>query len=239
MAQRVLITGGSSGLGASLATLYSQQGCDVSILDVCPPSKETDIAFFSCDLKSAGNKGWPDFKQAFDIVVCNAGISLSGDFIKLSDEDEQAVMDINYTGHKRLLKHLLAKDLIRSQGHIAFVCSATQFLSFPIALGYGASKGALDGFAQALESYLIGRDISVTRIYPGPMNTPHSQYYPGAQTEGGRKPEQSAPGIVRAIHKRRRQYCPDPVSRFYAVASHFIPRMLAKKAYHFYKDRLN
>ena len=96
-----------------------------------------------------------------------AGISLSGDFVKLSDDDEQVVMDINYTGHKKLIKHLLAHDLIQSQGRIAFVCSATQFLSFPIALGYGASKGALDGFAQALESYVMGQNISVTRIYPG------------------------------------------------------------------------
>ena len=98
---------------------------------------------------------------------------------------------------------------------------------------------ALDGFAQALESYLVKDGISVTRVYPGPMNTGHSRYYPGARTTGGRLPEQSAPGIVRAIDRRRRQVCPDPVSRFYCLADKFVPRMLARKAYKFYEDRMS
>jgi len=70
------------------------------------------------------------------------------------------------------------------------------------------------------------------------MNTAHSKYYPGAATEGGRKPQESVSAIVRGIEKRKRQICPDPLSKVYSIASKFIPKALSKKTYHFYKDRL-
>lgn len=239
MAEQVLITGGAGGLGASLSAVYRRRGAVVTVLDREPPGQPDGQLFIQVDLGRVTAGHWPDMRGPYDIVICNAGISVSGDFVKIPDEAEQEVMAVNYTGHMLLTKHLLRQGLIRKGGRIAFICSATRFLSFPIALAYGASKGALDGFAQALESYLIKDGISVTRVYPGPMNTAHSRYYPGAQTSGGRRPEQSAPGIVRAIDRRRRQVCPDPVSRFYRLADKFIPRILARKSYNYYRDRLN
>lgn len=238
MAQHVLISGGANGLGLSLANCYRQRGARVTILDIEPPARIDGFMFYRLDLNAITPSAWPVFSEAFDIVICNAGISVSGDFVKIPDEAEQQVMDVNFTGHMKMIKYLLRDHMIRPGGRLAFVCSATRFLSFPIAVAYSASKGALDGFAQALESYLTAKRISVTRIYPGPMNTGHSRYYPGAQTEGGRKPEESVPAIVRAIDKRRRMVCPDPVSRFYCVASKLIPGVLARKTHAFYKDRL-
>lgn len=239
MAEKVLITGGAKGLGASLCDVYLARGAGVTVMDCEAPRTAEGAEFVAFDLRQAAEGDWPVLAGPFDIVICNAGISVSGDFRTIPDADEQDVMDVNFTGHKRLVKYLLNEELIRPRGRIAFICSATRYLSFPVALAYSASKGALDGFALALESYLIGREISVTRVYPGPMNTDHSRYYPGARTAGGRRPEQSAPGIVRAIDRRRRQFCPDPVSRFYRVASRIVPGVLARKASRFYRDRLN
>ena len=239
MAERILITGGSNGLGASLAALDRQRGAAVTVLDREAPQPAEEHEYIELDLGAVPDGTWPRMPGPFDIVICNAGISVSGDFIEIPDDAERDVMAVNFTGHMRLVKHLLRERLIAPGGRIAFICSATRFLSFPIALAYSASKGALDGFAQALESYLVKDGISVTRVYPGPMNTGHSRYYPGARTTGGRLPEQSAPGIVRAIDRRRRQVCPDPVSRFYCLAAKFVPRMLARKAYKFYEDRMS
>ncbi len=237
MAERVLITGASNGLGASLSEVYLSRGDEVTVLDRDPPAG-SEVAYVPFDLREAGRRTWPQWNGPFDTVICNAGISVSGDFKVIADEQEQEVMEVNFTGHMRLVKQLLREDMICPGGRVAFICSATRFLSFPIAVAYSASKGALDGFAMALESYLVGHGISVTRIYPGPMNTAHNRYYPGANTRGGRRPEQSAPGIVRAIDRRRREYCPDPVSRFYRLAAKLAPRALSRKAYRFYKDRL-
>ncbi len=238
MKQRVLITGGSDGLGRALGRYYRSAGDDVWVIDIQEPNASEGFEFVAMDMSAFSADALKALKDPFDIVICNAGISVSGDFVTIPDDKEDQVMDINFTGHRRLIKYLLSKQLINHKGRIAFVCSATQYLSFPIALTYSASKGAMDGFAQALESYLTAQQISVTRIYPGPMNTAHSKYYPGAATEGGRRPEQSVPSIVRGIERRKRKVCPDPISRFYRVASRIAPRQLARKTYTFYKDRL-
>lgn len=238
MSKRVLITGGADGLGLALARHYRSTDYDVCVMDIQTPDANEGFTYVPMDMAELSASILPNLGEPFDVVICNAGISVSGDFVNIPDDKEEQVMDVNFTGHRRLIKYLLKNQMVRPEGRIAFVCSATQYLSFPIALTYSASKGAMDGFAQALESYLTANKISVTRIYPGPMNTAHSKYYPGAATEGGRKPEQSVPAIVRGIERRKRKICPDPISRFYRVASRIIPKPLSRKTYSFYKDRL-
>ncbi len=46
----------------------------------------------------------------------------------------------------------------------------------PVAVGYAASKAMLDGFATALEPWLRPWGISVTRVYPGAMQTAHQRF---------------------------------------------------------------
>lgn len=239
MKKRILITGGSDGLGLHLGRYYRAENFDVLVLDIQEPASDENFEYIQVDMEHFSPEDLASNLKPFDIVICNAGISVSGNFTDIAVEAEQKVMDINYTGHAKLIKYLLKHKLIKSEGRIAFICSATQYLSFPVALTYSASKGALDGLAQALESYLVPHKISVTRIYPGPMNTAHSKYYPGASTEGGRKPEQSVPSIVKGIQRRARKVCPDPISRFYRIASKIIPRKLSRKTYQFYRDRLS
>ena len=233
--RRVLITGGAQGLGRAMAEIYLRRGDHVTILDIEKPDLNAEYQY--CDLAQF-NPTQLHFEQPFDIVICNAGISVSGDFKTIDDAQERQVFEINYFGHVRLVKHLFHANLIANEARLGFISSATQYLSFPIALAYAGSKSALDGFAHALESYSIPYKASITRVYPGPMNTAHSKYYPGAQTEGGRRPEQSAPSIVKAIDQRKRKCTPDPASRMYRILSRCIPRVLAKKTYRFYQDRM-
>ena len=235
---RVLITGGADGLGWHLAQNLVKEGLHVTVLDVNQKDSSKNLSFISCDISKVELKDVQQWEDPFDVIICNAGISVSGDFAKIDDQKDREVLDVNLFGHMKLIKFLLAKNLIKEEGRIAFICSASVFLPFPIALAYSASKSALDGFAYALESYLIKKKISITRVYPGPMNTAHSQYYPGAQTEGGRLPQQSVPAILKGIMARKRKIYPDPLSKLYKALSFIIPHRLCHIVYNNYKERI-
>jgi len=235
---RVLITGGANGLGYQLSQHYLNEGAEVVVLDVDEKVSDGKLQYIYFDLASFDQSELDHIKDGFDIVICNAGISVSGNFTEIELSQEKNVLDINFFGHFQLIKYLLRRNLIRDNARIAFIASASCYLSFPIAIAYSASKAALDGFAYSLESYLVDKNISITRVYPGPMNTAHSKYYPGAQTEGGRLPEQSVPSIVKGIQKRKRKIFPDLISKFYRITSRLIPKQLNRKTFHFYKERM-
>ncbi|MBF2053388.1 MAG: SDR family NAD(P)-dependent oxidoreductase [Candidatus Sericytochromatia bacterium] len=237
--RKVLITGGASGLGYALAQAYQTRGCQITVLDCQPPPPELKCHYLPLNLANLSPEQMPVMETCFDLVICNAGISLSGKFTELDFAAEKNVMEINCLGHMQLLKGLLQQNAIQPGGQIAFVCSATAFLPFPIALAYAASKGALDGFAQALEAYLIPQKIAISRIYPGPMQTPHTRYYPVLGSRKGRDPTQSVPAIMRGLARRRRKILPDPVSRWLWLGSFVFPGLLARKAYQTYRDFLN
>ncbi len=183
---RVLITGGADGLGRALALFYMRKGSDVTILDedACRgralARQNSRISFLHADLRSSlSEKDVGRLKYPIDLVICNAGISASGDFTDIPFEKERDVFEVNVFGHMRLLKYLLRMQQIRRGGHLAFIASATTYCPLPIAAGYAASKAAIDGLALALEAHLTEQHISVTRVYPGPMKTRHHEkYYP-------------------------------------------------------------
>ena len=83
----------------------------------------------------------------------------------------------------------------------------------------------------------MGKGISVTRIYPGPLNTDHSKYYSDTPSNEGRAPHLLVSPIVRGIQKRKRKVCPDPLSRTFRFFSYFAPRLLCKKTFRFYRHR--
>lgn len=234
----VLITGGADGLGSALALRYAEEGHCVTILDVdeargrCLAAQGEGIVFIPLNLAAFEVAGLNLLSDSFDIVICNAGISVSGDFREISFEAEKEVFEVNVLGHIKLLKLLLQSGRIRRGARLAFVLSASVYLPFPVALAYAASKASLEGFANALEPYLWGERISITRIYPGPMKTAHhAKYYARFAPGGGASPERVARNIVKAIERRRRRVFPDAPSRLCRIAYGVSDKMLAGLSY--------
>lgn len=240
--RQVLITGGANGLGACLTDYYVRNESCVTVLDLQTediPQNPGKIVFFPFDLAKFEENSLTPIDRPMDLVICNAGISISGNFTEIPHEKEKDVFAVNLFGHMQLTKYLLKNDLIKNNGRIAFIISASMFLPFPIALAYSASKSALDGFANALEAYVLGKQISITRIYPGPLNTEHYKYYSDTPTKNSRSPQRLVPSIVRGIEKRKRKVCPDPLSRTFRIFSYVAPRLLCKKTFNFYRNRLS
>ena len=141
-------------------------------------------------------------------------------------------MEINLFGHMRLIKALLQQHMIKDEGRLAFTISASVFTPFPLAVAYASSKAALDGFADALEPYLMPQKISVSRIYPGTMRTAHQQkYYSEMNPSTGANPDQVAEKTVRGIEKRKRRIYPDKMGRSFRMISRFLPWAMPKLAF--------
>ncbi len=236
MKKRVLITGGANGLGKELVKNYLTNGFQVTVLDLekMEEVESAEITYHTFDL----SKDNFDFDNTvYDVVICNAGISLSGSFTDLDFDKDVEVFQVNILGHMKLLKILLKKGLIAPGGRIVFINSATCVCPFPIALSYASSKAALSGFAQALEAYLLGKGISVTQVYPGPMKTAHSEkYYKNFEQNTGMDVKKVAKTIFYGVHKRKRHIRPDWVSKLFYLGFLFSPRLLCKISYKKYKS---
>ncbi|MEM7011672.1 MAG: SDR family NAD(P)-dependent oxidoreductase, partial [Verrucomicrobiota bacterium] len=170
----ILITGGADGLGEALAKAHRSQGDEVTILDIDVQrgkalAKEIGVRFVSCNLAAFDGDTLEIGEQAFDVIYLNAGISAFGNFAEIGWEKQTAVLEINMLGHMKLLRQLLAKDHVANGARLAFVLSAAAFTPVPVTATYSASKAGLEGFARAIEPWLMHRKISISRIYPGQM----------------------------------------------------------------------
>ena len=234
--RRILITGGASGLGRAMVADYLQRR-EVSAIHVWDidaaagralADQHETVHFQQVDLgdqdavaAAVGELLELVAGETVDTLICNAGISSCGGFPYTDWDAEMRVMQINLHGHLRLLRELLGPERrISEGGRVAFVVSASVVLPFPVAVVYAASKAGLNGFADALEPWLCHYGISVTRIYPGPMRTPHQEkYYAEMKPHSGATAEKIAGISVKAITRRRRRVWPDGPSKFFRVLS--------------------
>ena len=228
-----------SGLGKEISLRAVSDGYSVDILDISTWELwESDLPeglrYIQSDISKIDMRVITKLSDAYDIVICNAGISLSWKFIEHSAEANNRLMQINTIGHIELVRLLLENNKIKDKGSIAFIASASEMLPFPIALGYAASKWALRAFADSLRCYLVGKQISISTIYPGPMPTAHVKYY-GKEVSHDEKSQEKvrkiAKNIFRGIKKRKRNIYPDPVSkilRYFPLPGFILDRIMHK-----------
>ncbi|KAK7709759.1 hypothetical protein SLS64_006000 [Diaporthe eres] len=152
--KRVILTGGSSGIGLAAARIFANKRATVYILDINPPSTSYDgIEYLKCDIKS-----WAKLNEAFlyvgdfDIAVSNAGVSEETDyFADTFDEKtgallepEYRVLDVNLRSVFNFTKLALSNFRRRKHpGSIVITSSATAYSpeqSLPV---YSASKLAV------------------------------------------------------------------------------------------------
>jgi len=184
--QRVLVTGGSSGLGAGLAEAFAREGATVAITarreaklaDVLARCRAhtPDSRMYVADLsrpEEVGALAAAATKDlgGVDVLVNNAGIPKRQAITKLDMETVEAVMAINYLSPIRLTLALLPDMLERGSGRIINVSSVAATLSSPGEAAYVASKAAVTGFSESMAIDLWNTGVTVTVIYPGLVDT--------------------------------------------------------------------
>ncbi len=167
----VVVTGGSSGLGAAVAAAVAEQGGTPIVLDRQPPAGEH--AYVEVDLAEpraaeAVVRQVAD-EHGLDAVVTAAGTDACGDILDVDADAWDRVVMVNLLGTAAVVRAALPY-LERSQGRVVTVASTLGWRALPAATAYCASKFGVVGFTRALQAELNGR-IGVTLLLPGGMRT--------------------------------------------------------------------
>lgn len=190
-AQRVVISGASSGLGLALAHHYLEQGAIVGVFArradylqslskqypqqvYCYPLDVRDSAAVQAAAQSfIGHSGAPD------IVIANAGIS-AGTLTEYAEDIDvfQHIMDINMLGVMKTFQPFLVPMREVGHGSLVGIASVAGFRGLPGASAYSASKAALISYMESLRVELRGSGVRVVTICPGYIKTPMTAINP-------------------------------------------------------------
>jgi 2-deoxy-D-gluconate 3-dehydrogenase len=187
----VLVTGASRGLGAAIAAACGSAGAEVALHSNEHPATATAericqesgrrTALLTADLadRAAADKLVTDTITAFgriDILVNNAGIIRRRAAVQHSDDDWDAVIEVNLSNVFRLCravgKHLIERQ---SPGKIINVASLLSFQGGITVPGYAAAKGGLVQLTKALANEWAAQGINVNAIAPGYMQTDNTK----------------------------------------------------------------
>jgi NAD(P)-dependent dehydrogenase (short-subunit alcohol dehydrogenase family) len=185
--KRVLVTGGSAGIGAALAEGFAERGAIVGICgrrtdrlaDVLGrlQAHTPDSRSWAVDLADLdGIAGFAAQVEAdlgpVDLLVNNAGIPKRRWAWELTPDVVAGVMAITYLSPVALTLALL-DGLVERSGRVVFVSSVAARLSPPAEAAYAASKAAITAFAEGLHVDLAvaGRSLGVHVVNPGVIDT--------------------------------------------------------------------
>ncbi|WP_028648060.1 SDR family oxidoreductase [Nocardiopsis sp. CNT312] len=174
-ARTALVTGASSGIGATVAAALAGRGYRVYGTSRSPgsvPDPVPGVEYLALDLADQSSiEACAEAAGAVDVLVNNAGESQSGPFEELPPEALERLFRVNVLGQVRLTQLLLPG--MREHGYGRVVMVGSMLASFPLAYrsSYVASKAALKGFSDALRREVSPYGVRVTTVEPGSINT--------------------------------------------------------------------
>ncbi|WP_282610205.1 SDR family oxidoreductase [Pelagibius sp. Alg239-R121] len=213
--KRVVITGGTDGIGRHLAKKLAMRGADVLIVG---RRAETEVeplltprqSYVRADLSHADGPtqvtealtriGW----QQVNMLVHNAAVGWIGPSEQQSADSVDELLVTNLLSPVALTS-LLLPHLRWARGKIVFIGSVAAGVPCPSFAVYGATKSALTGFARSLRLELAG-EVGVQIIHPGPTRTGfHAKS--GVRSHGLARlfmdPEGVAERVLRAMQSNR------------------------------------
>ena len=177
----ILITGGATGLGKAIAERLVSRGhtvyCTSRRIENLPVS---GAHFLQMDVTSesecqAAVNEIIQRENRLDVIINNAGITLSGPTLGFSVEDFRRLLDTNVVGSFCLIKAALAQP--QKPKLVINITSLNGFLSFPNFGLYSASKFALEALGLALR-YELSPETRVVNVAPGALRAESAKKMP-------------------------------------------------------------
>jgi 3-oxoacyl-[acyl-carrier protein] reductase len=228
VADTVLVTGSSRGIGRAIALRLSRAGFGVVVHGRAPSAALDESAaaiasagaparvlhFDVADREAAANAIAADISTngAYYGVVCNAGITRDGAFPALSGEDWDQVLATNLNGFYNVIQPLIMPMIRRrAPGRIVTLSSVSGIAGNRGQVNYSAAKAGIIGATKALAIELASRQITVNCVAPGLIRTDMTATAPIEEAlkliPAGRvgEPEEVA-GIVAFLMSREADY---------------------------------
>ena len=184
--QIALITGSARGIGKEIALTFAKEGATVIISDINEKAAEGTAREFVKNGLKADAYGCNvadmvsvqkmvdkilDNYSRIDILVNNAGITKDNLFLRMTEEEWDAVLSVNLTGAFKCTK-ALAKSMVKARkGKIINIASIVGVIGNAGQANYSASKAGLIGFTKSLAREFAIRGITSNAVAPGFIRT--------------------------------------------------------------------
>jgi 3-oxoacyl-[acyl-carrier protein] reductase len=179
--QRVLITGGSTGIGYATAETLVRQGCKVVINGRNEDDLKSATATLGCDYVQGDVGLEADAKRivtetveqlgGIDVLVNNAGFGRFGALLDLEAEDMEAVWRTNVLGAMFMAREVARHLVEQRSGTIINISSTAGTKGFAGGTSYASSKFALRGMTECWREELRRQDVRVVLINPSEVIT--------------------------------------------------------------------
>jgi len=193
-----LVTGGAQGIGKAVALMLARHGADVVVADVnlekaAETAKEVeatgrgamavnvDVTRLS-DVENMVESAIGRFGR-IDILINNAGIARDKLILRMTEEDWDAVLDVNLKGTFNCTKAVIKHMSKQRSGKIVNIASVVGEMGNAGQANYSASKAGVIGLTKTIAREFSQRGINVNAIAPGYIQTPMTDVLPDKAKE--------------------------------------------------------
>jgi 3-oxoacyl-[acyl-carrier protein] reductase len=201
-----VVTGAARGIGAAIAEVLARDGAEVVCADI-PAAGEslTSVAnriggeALQLDItaEDAPERLAAHLRErhgGVDVVVHNAGITKDKTVGRMTEDQWDAVLDVNLVSQERINDQLMNDDVLREGGAIVSVSSVSGIAGNRGQANYATSKAGIIGMVRALAGDLRERGATINAVAPGFIETDMTAAMPFATREAGRRMNSLAQG---------------------------------------------
>jgi len=193
-----LVTGAAQGIGKAVALLLARNGADIIVSDInLEKAEETAKEIQTLGRKAIAMKvDVANLDQVermvetilqqlgqIDILVNNAGITRDKLILRMTEEDWDAVLNINLKGTFNCTKAVVRHMSKQKSGKIVSIASVVGEMGNAGQANYAASKAGVIGFTKTIAREFASRGINVNAIAPGYIETPMTDVLPAKVKE--------------------------------------------------------
>lgn len=189
-----VITGGSRGIGRSIALKMAEKGANVAVIfagreeaakEVVELAKTYGVnaECYKCDVsnfegvKSVIGEIMTKF-GGIDILVNNAGITADKLIMTMTENDFDSVVDVNLKGAFNMIKHTYMNFLKKKKGRIINITSVSGLTGNAGQANYSSAKAGMIGLTKTVAKELASRNITCNAIAPGFIDTDMTEKLP-------------------------------------------------------------